>query len=129
MLYSYPAIFTFEDGGYYATFPDLEGCFSQGDTEREAIENAKEALELYLEPTEPYKTPLDFPSPSSIKTLTAPKKGFVSYVTVDIDLNKYSKSYKKTLTIPYWLNQKAEEEGINFSEVLQNAIIKSLEKV
>src|SRR5215831_449497 len=34
-----------------AFFPELPGCASVGDTENEAIENAKEALELWFEPT------------------------------------------------------------------------------
>jgi predicted RNase H-like HicB family nuclease len=34
-----------------AFFPELPGCASAGDTEDEAIQNAKEALELWFEPT------------------------------------------------------------------------------
>lgn len=34
-----------------AFFPELPGCASAGDTEAEAIENAKEALELWFEPS------------------------------------------------------------------------------
>ena len=34
-----------------AVFPELPGCGSAGDTEREAIANAKEALALWFEPT------------------------------------------------------------------------------
>ena len=33
-----------------AFFPELPGCSSAGDTEEEAIQNAKEALELWFEP-------------------------------------------------------------------------------
>jgi predicted RNase H-like HicB family nuclease len=36
---------------YAAYCPELPGCCSAGDTEKEAIENAKEAISLYLEPT------------------------------------------------------------------------------
>ena len=38
-----------KDGGYSVTFPDIPGCFTQGDTKEEALKNAKEALELVLE--------------------------------------------------------------------------------
>jgi len=38
-----------EDGGFAVTVPALDGCFTQGDTEEEAIENAKEAILCYLE--------------------------------------------------------------------------------
>jgi antitoxin HicB len=38
-----------EDGGFSVTVPALDGCFTQGDTEEEAIENAREAILCYLE--------------------------------------------------------------------------------
>jgi predicted RNase H-like HicB family nuclease len=38
-----------EDGAFVATVPTLPGCISQGDTEEEALENVKEAIELHLE--------------------------------------------------------------------------------
>jgi predicted RNase H-like HicB family nuclease len=34
-----------------AVFPELPGCASAGDTEEEAVRNAKEALELWFEPS------------------------------------------------------------------------------
>lgn len=37
-----------EDGGYVAHCPALPGCYSQGDTREEAIENVREAIEAYL---------------------------------------------------------------------------------
>ncbi len=40
----------YKDGKYYSVeFPDLPGCFSQGTTKEKALENAREALSLYLE--------------------------------------------------------------------------------
>jgi len=38
-----------DEGGYTVYVPSLPGCISEGDTEEEAIENIKEAIELYLE--------------------------------------------------------------------------------
>jgi predicted RNase H-like HicB family nuclease len=40
-------------GRYSAVYPELPGCASAGDTEEEAIANAREALELWFEPIEP----------------------------------------------------------------------------
>ena len=37
------------EGGYYAYVPQLPGCYSQGETVEETLENIKEAIELYLE--------------------------------------------------------------------------------
>ena len=41
-----------EEGGYVIYVPSLPGCISEGDSKEEALENIKEAIELYLEPTE-----------------------------------------------------------------------------
>lgn len=41
-----------EEGGYTVYVPSLPGCISEGDTEEEALENIKEAIELYLEPVD-----------------------------------------------------------------------------
>ncbi len=37
-----------EDGWYIATVPALPGCISQGKTEKEALNNIKEAIELHI---------------------------------------------------------------------------------
>ena len=48
--FEYQAVFQEEtDGGYSVWVPDLPGCASQGETLEEALENIKEAIELYLE--------------------------------------------------------------------------------
>jgi predicted RNase H-like HicB family nuclease len=41
-----------EEGGYTVLVPSLPGCISEGDTKEEALENIREAIELYLEPVE-----------------------------------------------------------------------------
>lgn len=38
-----------ESGGYVAEVPSLPGCYSQGETEEEALANIKEAIELHIE--------------------------------------------------------------------------------
>ena len=38
-----------EEGGFNVIVPELDGCFTQGDTEEEALKNAREAIECYLE--------------------------------------------------------------------------------
>ena len=37
------------DGGFVALVPALPGCVSQGDTRQEALDNVREAIELYVE--------------------------------------------------------------------------------
>ena len=60
------------------------------------------------------------PVPSDVDTLSGDK---VMLIIGDVEniknLNRY---VKKTLSIPYWLNAAAEEQHINFSGVLQEAL-------
>jgi len=49
-VYSYTAhIEASPEGGYWSQVPALAGCFSQGETIEETIQNTKEAIELYVE--------------------------------------------------------------------------------
>ncbi|MEJ2051725.1 MAG: type II toxin-antitoxin system HicB family antitoxin [Calditrichota bacterium] len=41
-----------EEGGYTVFVPSLPGCISEGDTREEALDNIREAIELYLEPVD-----------------------------------------------------------------------------
>lgn len=124
LLLTYPAIFTFEDNQYWVKFLDLEGCFSDGNTLSEAMENAKEAMGLYLEDLNNYPV-----CTTDIKNIKLEENQLISFVTVNLDEHrkKYeNKSVKKTLSIPAWLNTIAEKEGINFSQILQKALIETL---
>jgi predicted RNase H-like HicB family nuclease len=47
-----PVIVEVDENGYYVYCPSLKGCHSQGDTLEEALENIKEAIEVYLESLE-----------------------------------------------------------------------------
>ena len=53
MTYKLSAIIEQDEHGYYAYCPELKGCHTQGDSIEEAIENLKEAAELYLETLSP----------------------------------------------------------------------------
>ena len=41
-----------EDGYFVARVPSLKGCWSQGKTRDEALENIREAIDLFFEPDE-----------------------------------------------------------------------------
>ena len=41
-----------EEGGFTVYVPSLPGCISEGDTQKKALANIQEAIELYLEPVE-----------------------------------------------------------------------------
>ena len=46
-----------DEGGYTVYVPSLPGCISEGDNKEEALNNIKEAIELYLEPVADDFTP------------------------------------------------------------------------
>ena len=50
-----------EDGVFIAEVPTLPGCITQGATRSEAIENAKEAISLYLESLKAHGEPIPPP--------------------------------------------------------------------
>lgn len=126
---SYPAIFHKENDSYWVEFPDLEGCFSSGETIEEAYENAKEALGMYLNKDgDLYERKIKKPSSISI-ILSKNKREIVMLVEFDsikFDKKFKNKAIKKTLSIPEWLNNIAIKENINFSNVLQEALIEKL---
>lgn len=122
--YIFPAVFEpGEQKGYCVTFPDLPGCITEGDTLEEAYNMAKEALELHLYGMEEDGDTI--PSPSQPNKFKITDNSFITLVEAWMPLirNKIAnKAVKKTLTIPKWLNDAAEEKNINFSQVLQAAL-------
>lgn len=128
---NYPAVYHLENKKYWVEFPDLEGCFSDGKTLDEAYANSKEALSIYLnQEGDLYKRIINKPSSLS-KIMNQYKDDFVMMVECDsLDYaKKYNnKSVKKTLSIPGWLNDLAIKNNINFSNVLQDALLAKLYK-
>ena len=124
MLFVYPAIFHKEETTYWVEFPDLKGCYTYGSSIVEAMEGAQEALAGYLlsllEEGETIVAPSDISS-------YHPEDGFTSFVSCDINQYKDTKAVKKTLTIPAWLNDRAVSMGLNFSKILQEALIKKIQ--
>lgn len=127
--YAYPAIFTpEEDGGYSIVFPDLESCYTCGDSLQDGLEMAEDVLALTLYGYE--KSGSSIPSPSQITDLPLEGGAFANYIACDT--MSYRKRYcnnsvKKTLSIPEWLNESASAMGINFSQVLQEALISKIQ--
>ena len=125
MLFIYPAIFHKEDNSYWVEFPDLEGCNTFGDTLPEVMEFAQEAMEVYIETL--LENRRELPKPTEINNIITQDDSFVSLVTCKMDgYLKKSRAIKKTLTIPEWLNDLAEQNQINFSQTLQNALLERL---
>ena len=64
------------------------------------------------------------PNSSSINNVKFDGEGFVSYV--ECSLIGETKYVRKNITLPEWMNVKAEKMGLNFSNVLQEAILAKL---
>lgn len=121
MQFIYPAIIHQENDGFWAEFPDLEGTFTQGNSLNEIMTNATEAMELTV--LELLENSESLSKATEVNSVRPDKQSFVTLIQSDIDLAKNSKSIKKTLTIPAWLNDKALAKEINFLKVLQEALI------
>ncbi|TEB05872.1 hypothetical protein Psch_02914 [Pelotomaculum schinkii] len=121
--YVYPAIFDYADDGISIEFPDLPGCLPCAQDTEEALKNAKEALGLHLYGMERDKDMI--PEPTPVNKLKAKKNQVVVLVEIWMPTIRdaiENRSVKKTLTIPKWLNDLAEENKVNFSHVLQDAL-------
>ena len=124
MKYAYTAVFTPEENGQYSVhFPDLQGCYTCGDDMPDAVFMAQDALCLTLYDLEQDKKPI--PVASRPQELFISGAQFTSLIAVDTETYRRffeNKSVKKTLTIPMWLNERAEQANINFSAALQTAL-------
>ena len=120
----YPAIFhTAEESGFWVSFPDLPECLTEGDDMQDAYEMAVEALGLCL--TERNKDGDVIPDPTDIIKIDI-EDGVL--VIVEFDMLEYQKKHnsravKKTLSIPEWLNEEAVNRVVNFSQLLQEAVM------
>ena len=122
--YVFPAVLTYEDGYEIAvTFPDLPGCATSGETDTDALTMAKEALGLHLWGME--QDGDEIPAPSPVRSVELEDGEIVALVEVympSIRMAQENRSVNRTVTLPAWLNAKAVEYGVNFSQVLQDAL-------
>ena len=129
--YSYPAIFSPEEhGGYSIRFPDLEGCYTCGESITDALMMGQDALAFTLYDYEKEGRKLPTASPPSAILLN--EREFINYIacdTIEYRKRQNTKTIKKTLTIPEWLNEAAIERNLNFSQTLQEALIAKIESL
>ena len=125
----YPAVFTpcIEKEGYTVEVPDLPGCVTEGKDLVDAIEMGVDAASGWVlgELEEGNNIPAPSLRKENIK-LEDPES-FVSMLVLDMDAyaEKYGdKTVRKNITITAWLNTYGEKNNINFSRVLQDALLK-----
>lgn len=124
----YPALFhKAEEGGFWVSFPDIPYCLTQGENMEEAYTMAVDALGLCIADLKKNNHPI--PTASNISSIIVEPESFL--VIIEFDMLAYNKrnnakAVKKTLTIPEWLNEEAMNLGVNFSQVLQEALMMKL---
>lgn len=127
MKIAYPVIIKEVGNGYLVDIPGFN-INTFGSSVVEAVEMARDAIGLAGIDKQDHKEPLPIPlSIDEIKEISCSE--LISYI--DVDFSEYRKDLdnqlvKKNCTIPYRLNQKAEEAGINFSEVLRDGLQEKL---
>lgn len=114
-----------EDGWYAVRIPDF-GNYTQGQDLAEALFMARDAIGLLGITIQDDGE--DVPKPYSAESRK--EDGEQEYV-VDVDFEEYrsehdNRSVRKNVTIPYYICMKAEKMGINFSRVLQDALLEKI---
>lgn len=122
--YSFIAVFDYAEDGVSIQFPDLPGCLPYAETEEEALKNAKEALGLHLWGMEQDREAI--PDPTPVHKIRLDQNQVA--VLVDVFMPPVrerinSRFVKKTLSLPAWLANKADEDGVNCSRIFQNALM------
>jgi predicted RNase H-like HicB family nuclease/post-segregation antitoxin (ccd killing protein) len=124
MKYAYTAVFSPEENGSFSVrFPDLPGCYTSGNDMQDTVNMAQDALCLWLYDMEQDKKTI--PTASNPRDIETADSEFTSVVAVDTETYRRfyeNKSIKKTITIPMWLNERAERANINLSGILQEAL-------
>ena len=110
---------------WIATFPDLPGCMTQGESIEDVYLKSKEALALY------YKAKNGDISAPTVQLIEAQQEypnSIIHFVELDTSLciKKDTALIKKNLTLPKWLNTLANNYNLNFSLILKNALIQHL---
>ena len=125
MAVVYPVIMSKDKDCYFVTIPDFD-INTEGKSLEEAIFMARDAIGLNGLQLEDEGKELPIPFSCNYQ-----KEKDDIVTLVDVDLTEYRKRHdnrtvKKNCTIPYYLNVQAEKAGINFSRLLQEALIQKL---
>jgi len=120
MDYIYPAVFhPNSDGSYTITFPDLEGCISEGKSLANTMYMAHSALKEWLEYLK--DKGFDIPAASPVKSIITSGEDFATLIHIDL---KENFAVRRTVSIPKWMDEKAINSGISLSRILQEALLK-----
>lgn len=126
--YIYPALLSFDiPGDVGITFPDLSGCTGQCKADTDVMAYAQETLAFHLSGM--IDDNEEIPAPSPISNIRVAENEAVMPVRIYMPQfreYRYNKAENRTVTLPHWLNQAAKNAKINFSQLLQEAIMQKL---
>lgn len=126
MKTAYPVVISKGQKFLIASVPDCE-IDTQGENLVDAIEMARDAISIWCVGKQDEGRQL--PRPSELSTVEHEPDDTVTLVDVDIDAYRRkleSRTVRKNLTIPSWINEQAEQAGVNFSAVLLKALKREL---
>ena len=133
--YRYPAVLGYDEPTkqYYVLWPDLPGCTTTGDTDNEAMENAKEAMSLHLWGMEDDGDVIPNPTPIQQLDLNEYEEDGNKFVVVVVEAWMLSfrekmetKAVNRTVTLPNWLDKEAKTASLNYSQILQDGLMERL---
>jgi predicted RNase H-like HicB family nuclease len=116
------------DGSYSIFFPDLPGCFSYGKDLEDAQRMATEAASLHVYGLECENE--EIPTPSLNLSKEDTDGNIVMPVTIHPDMFRMKKDnerVKTNITLPAWLKKIAEEQKVNYSRLLETALMDYLQ--
>lgn len=129
----YPVYFTKTDTVVLVEVPDLE-ILTEGKDMNDAIDMARDAIEVLCVSKEDAGE--EIPAPSAWNDLDIRKgtfsgEGETVISLVDFDSGEYrrktdTRTVRRNVALPSWLNYEAEHAGINVSRVLQEALMNVL---
>ncbi len=124
MKAAYPIIMTKEEGWIVVDVPDFD-IGTQGKDYADAMFMARDAIGLMGITMEDDGEVI--PEASDLEAVAAAHEGEGIVTLVDVDFTEYRKAndmrtVRRNVSLPNWLNVKAEQSGINVSAVLQKAL-------
>lgn len=125
MKYIYTAVFTpSEDGSkFYARIPDLPSCITTGRSLQDAITQISDAAAGWLVVAE--DEGLDISEPSAQQDIAHEKGDILSLISVDTLAYRAqtdTRAVRKNISLPAWMADMADKQGINCSQVLQEGL-------
>lgn len=122
----YPVVLTPAELGFVVYVPDLK-INTEGNDIADAISMARDAIGLWGITEQDFGRTI--PEPSELSKVSHEANEIVTLVDIDFEAYRRAndmRTIRKNVTIPSWLNELAENSGVNFSQVLQDGLKQKL---